>query len=183
VLFTQGVGKAASLASVLSTVLAFAGAAVTVASRWQPRPVPGQLPGAEQVARAAEELRAAVLVQWRLEAEARSLMDRDPMPVRWRLSNPDMMDHDEHIASGPLQFSGRGDRIAKLTAQFLQLRRSRLVIVGDAGSGKTTLAVQLLLQLLKDWQPGQPVPVLLSLASWDPQTQPRVQDWVAADRT
>ena len=51
--------------------------------------------------------------------------------------------------------------------------------MGGPGSGKTTLAVQLLLELLEGWQLGEPVPVLFSLASWDPHTQPRVQDWLA----
>ncbi|MGH3833661.1 MAG: NACHT domain-containing protein [Pseudonocardiaceae bacterium] len=80
----------------------------------------------------------------------------------------------------PLRFTGRGDRILALAEQFRKLHRRRLVIVGGPGAGKTTLAVQLVLQLLADWQPGEPVPVLLSLASWDPHTRPRLQDWLAA---
>ncbi|HZD14540.1 MAG TPA: hypothetical protein VE196_05305 [Pseudonocardiaceae bacterium] len=96
------------------------------------------------------------------------------MPVRWRLSDPTVMDHDEHIAPTPITLSGRSDQIRVFTEQFRRLHRRRLVIVGDPGSGKTTLAVQLLLQLLDSWQPDEPVPVLFSLASWDPQEQPRV---------
>ncbi|MGH3803824.1 MAG: NACHT domain-containing protein, partial [Pseudonocardiaceae bacterium] len=54
------------------------------------------------------------------------------------------------------------------------------VILGGPGSGKTTLAVQLLLELLATRQPGEPIPVLVSLAGWDPTEQPRLHTWLAA---
>lgn len=173
-----GVDRAATGATVLGTGLAIAGAVVTlVARRLKQRAAATEPTRSDQVPRAAQELHAVVREQWRHEAEARSL--GDPMPVCWRLSDPAVMDHDEHIASTRLRCAGRSDRIPALTDQFRTLRRRRLVIIGSPGSGKTTLAVQLLLQLLEDWQPGEPVPVLFSLASWDPHTQPRVQDWLA----
>ncbi len=54
------------------------------------------------------------------------------------------------------------------------------MILGGPGSGKTTLAVQLLLGLLGTRAPEDPVPVLLTLAGWDLAAHPRLQDWVAA---
>ncbi|MFI7033878.1 NACHT domain-containing protein [Microbispora rosea] len=54
------------------------------------------------------------------------------------------------------------------------------MISGDAGSGKTTLAVQLLLELTRpDRRPVEQVPVLLPIAGWDTTVHPRLQDWLA----
>jgi hypothetical protein len=179
---TTGLDRASAWAQVLGTGLAVVVALVPFVRWWlRQRAVAGQPATSDQLARAAQELQAAVREQWRKEAEARSLGDPAPMPVRWRLAEPDVMDHDEHIAPIPLLFSGRSDQIPALAEEFRKLHRRRLVIVGGPGSGKTTLAVQLLLQLLEDWQLGEPVPVLLSLASWDPQAQPGVQHWLAAE--
>ncbi|HEY2763571.1 MAG TPA: NACHT domain-containing protein [Pseudonocardiaceae bacterium] len=178
-LATQGLDRANTWASLFGGYLAIILALVNLVNWWWKRHPDGDPLTSEQLARAATDLHGAASRQWRKEAEARSLGDPDPMPVRWRLSSLELMDHDEHIASGPLRFSGRSDQISALTEQFLRLRRRRLVIVGGPGAGKTTLAVQLLLHLLEVWQPSDSVPVLLSLASWDPHAQPRVQDWLA----
>ncbi len=184
VLITQGVNQAGTWATVIGGYLAIAGPLLSL-GRWRrkQRAAAREPARTSQVAQAAQELEVAVREQWRREAEVRSLGDPAPMPVRWRLSDPAVMDHDAHIAPAPVTLSGRSDQIPVLTEQFRQLHRRRLVIVGGPGTGKTTLAVQLLLQLLDDWQPGEPVPVLFSLASWDPQEQPRVQDWLANQLT
>ncbi|TYK51438.1 hypothetical protein [Actinomadura decatromicini] len=53
--------------------------------------------------------------------------------------------------------------------RFRRTRRRRLVILGGPGTGKTTLAVQLLLHLLatRPQHPDEPVPVLVPVAGWD----------------
>jgi len=44
----------------------------------------------------------------------------------------------------------------------------RLVVLGEPGSGKTVLVLRLVLDLLGRRRSGDPVPVLVSAASWDP---------------
>jgi predicted NACHT family NTPase len=89
------------------------------------------------------------------------------------------MDHPEMITSdGPLFFAESSGQIRPLAEAFRALSRRRLVITGGPGTGKTTLAVQLLLELLNQTQAGEPVPVLFSLVGWSPEAQPRVQGWL-----
>ncbi|MGH3429082.1 MAG: NACHT domain-containing protein, partial [Mycobacteriales bacterium] len=51
-------------------------------------------------------------------------------------------------------------------------------MLGGPGSGKSTLAVLLLLTLLEQSTPHDPIPVLFSLASWDPARQ-HLSTWLA----
>ncbi|MFD9733569.1 NACHT domain-containing protein [Umezawaea sp. NPDC059074] len=109
---------------------------------------------------ARERLAELVAVQWRDEAIRRTLYNPESMPVSWH--TPDLV--------------FRGDDPGPLVEAF----RGRLVIIGDAGSGKTTLAVQLVRDLLdvrKD-RPDDPVPVLLAASTWDPGFL-TVRQWVA----
>lgn len=53
----------------------------------------------------------------------------------------------------------------------------RLVILGEPGAGKSVLLIRLLQDLIARRAAGDPVPVLFSLASWDPH-QP-LKTWMA----
>jgi len=58
---------------------------------------------------------------------------------------------------------------------FQQVPSRRLVVLGKAGAGKTVLTVRFMLSLLPaDNEPlaGRPVPVLFSLATWNPASTP-----------
>ncbi|MGV9387408.1 hypothetical protein ACWDRB_67405 [Nonomuraea sp. NPDC003707] len=174
----------ADLAAVAIAAAAAAPAVVTWAKRRNTaasRPV--------DVTRAADVLADLVRRQWQNEARHRLLDDPEPIPVRWQLTaNEAVMNTPRLISTTTaFTFAGSSDNIAALARDFRALTRQRLVIAGGAGTGKTTLAIQLLLQLLSTRTADQtsasgseilPVPVLLPVSGWDTRTHPRLQDWL-----
>lgn len=66
--------------------------------------------------------------------------------------------------------------LREITDYYRRLQPRRLLITGAAGAGKTVLALELMLSLLEQRQPDEPVPVRLALAGWD-VTQP-LDDWL-----
>ncbi|CAL9366237.1 hypothetical protein SUDANB106_00769 [Streptomyces sp. enrichment culture] len=78
-----------------------------------------------------------------------------------------------HTAAG----AGAGGRLGEVVDYYRDLRPRRLVVTGAPGAGKTVLALQLMLRLLSRRTPDDPVPVLLSLASWDPDDD--LGEWIA----
>lgn len=167
-------------ANILGFALAVPGVALVAFDRAK-QPAEPAVSTAEHLRTAADVLARLVREQWTEEAKLRALGEPEPMPVRWRLTDREVMDHPRLIATGVLSFAGRSDQMAALAERFRSLRRRRLVVLGGAGSGKTTLAVQLVLELLRPNTRGadEPVPVLLSVAGWDTEIYPRLQDWLA----
>jgi len=72
---------------------------------------------------------------------------------------------------------GRTSQIPSMAARFRDTRYCRLIICGEAGSGKSVLARLLMAELLKNRGRGEPVPVFLPLWSWDPDTED-LHDWL-----
>lgn len=68
--------------------------------------------------------------------------------------------------------------LAEVVAYYGQLRPRRMVITGAPGAGKTALAVELLLGLLEERAPEDPVPVRLSAAAWN--TDQPLDVWLSA---
>jgi hypothetical protein len=179
VLHARGLQYAAGVAGLVSVLFALPALVIPLVVWWQRRPSLPAVSSAEQVHAAVETLAGVICGQWIAEAAARSLGDPVPMPVRWRPGSRRVMDHPRLIATRRPSFSGRSDRVDQMVTEFRALTRRRLVILGEAGSGKTTLAVQLLLELLGSRRATEPVPVLLSLANWDTRLHPRLHDWLA----
>ncbi|AGL18905.1 NACHT domain-containing protein [Actinoplanes sp. N902-109] len=152
------------LASVCGGVLALygfiAGAVVIITRGRQPVQATG-----EKLDAAAGALAEAVRDQWQAEATRRGVRGVPLADMRWTVDGAVTGD------PGPLP-----DRIARAWHEHDE---SWLYVQGDPGSGKSTFAILLTLQLLAErHQPGVPVPVLLSAASWNPSQA--FTDWVAA---
>ncbi|MGI5340803.1 NACHT domain-containing protein [Streptomyces sp. CA-181903] len=125
------------------------------------------------LAAAERRLARSLLHRWRAEADAWDMTDPEPLPVRWTPSRR-VASAGEHVPAG----SGT-DTIA---GTFLRLRpRRRLVVLGTAGSGKTVLSVLLTLELLArrltQGEDDVPVPLMLSLESWNTRQQP-LAEWL-----
>ncbi|MFJ5547731.1 hypothetical protein [Streptomyces sp. NPDC093225] len=126
--------------------------------------------------RAAHELRRAV--RGRLHTEIARLRLEHPgrIPVRFSPTGRPVRAPERALGvdAGSLPLSGDVDQVP----EFLRsLPRRQLVVLGPPGAGKSVLALLLAWDLLKTWQPGEPVPLLLSLSSWRPTVG--LREWMA----
>ncbi|MFI9379602.1 BTAD domain-containing putative transcriptional regulator [Kutzneria sp. NPDC052558] len=137
---------------------------------------------AGQLDRAAQELAAAITRQWTAEAEVRSLNRPEPVPLRWSSTEREVAAVASTVlgarpGEGPERLVLSGD-LTDVVAKFRQVPARQLVVLGEPGAGKSVLAILLTLGLLADPPAGEPVPVLLPLASWDPHTE-HLHAWLA----
>lgn len=147
------------------------------------------VPSTEQI---ADELATAVRDQWSAESSAWRIADPHPLPVSWVPADASLVESWDQLetlansggwaarstawASGPDDLTGEGNELANILAR---VPTGRLVILGEAGAGKTVLMVRLILELLQRRAPRDPVPVLLSLASWKPKKDEGFRQWIA----
>ena len=124
----------------------------------------------------------------------RRLNDPYPLPVSWEAADASLADDWDVLvtlamsgagwpipdsraewASKPEDLTGGGNQLVGL---LNRIPTRRLVVLGEAGSGKTMLMVRLVLDLLADRVKGGPVPVIIPLASWNPAGQD-LHEWLA----
>lgn len=143
---------------------------------------------------AAEQLAVAVKSQWDDEAAVRRVNDPYPLPVAWRAADDDLAEPWPLLrdlarawpggppgdpASWPEDSGGLADRDAQIGAVFTdRVPTRRLLILGEPGAGKSVLLIRLLQDLVERRTDRALVPVLFSLASWNPR-QP-MKAWLAA---
>lgn len=142
-----------------------------------------------------DRLAEAIARQRSDEVAVRRIRDPYPLPVGWQ-PEPELSEDWallREIAQNwpggppgdsalwpatPAGLSGTGAGIGRVFNDLIPTRR--LVVLGGPGSGKSVLMMQLLQELMSRRDSGGPVPVLFSLASWNPQRQ-HLGDWMAAE--
>ncbi|GAB3900989.1 hypothetical protein GCM10029964_089150 [Kibdelosporangium lantanae] len=135
---------------------------------------------AARLAEVQSALAVTVEARWTEEARLRGVL-ADPIPVPWRVTHREgLQDRPAAISTGSLLLlESGGQDIARLAHDFRhRLARQRLVLLGAAGTGKTSLAVLLLLQLIQTRTADDRVPVLVAASSWDPDRHPEIADWL-----
>ncbi|WP_326760514.1 NACHT domain-containing protein [Streptomyces phaeochromogenes] len=145
-----------------------------------------QEPSPSDPAAYADDLALTIRAQWLEEAESRRLRDPRVLPLVWTTTSRPVADEPRPGAAGGRvlrvrldgRLDGRFDEvIAQLASGYGRLAGGRLVVIGEPGAGKTVLALLLALGLLGTREPGDPVPVLLPVSSWDPVRE-RLDDWI-----
>ncbi|MDA3646914.1 hypothetical protein LZ318_40575 [Saccharopolyspora indica] len=140
--------------------------------------------GADPLDEALSGLRQQVRRQWTEERDNRGLQDPRPLRLRWRPTERPVQVRLTAAERGRAE-QRQGELLqaadetapaaAALLTAFQQDTRRQLVVLGERGAGKSTLALLFTLVALDD--AARPVPVLLSVAGWNPKE--RIEDWIA----
>ncbi|MDQ0697481.1 transcriptional regulator with XRE-family HTH domain [Streptomyces sp. W4I9-2] len=135
------------------------------------------------LAGAAAELAREVGRRWQKEEEQRRVHDPFPLPVRWNRAPARLTDHAENIQRlppgvRPEPMEPAGD-LRSVAEAYRGIPSGRLVILGRAGSGKSIMAIRLVLDLLGGSGPDRSrrVPVIFGVGAWD-ATAVALRDWL-----
>jgi len=179
----QGLAEADQFASTLGPPLAIGSlTAPLVVWLWRKESAVSGTLRSDLVERALETLARAQEQQWSAEETARRILDPWPLPVRWQVTARAKAVMVSWPAirgvagASPLSLDGSYEQIADVFTHPDSPRR--LVVLGEPGAGKTVLALRLTLDLLRQRAVADPVPVLLSIATWDPSDS--LDQWIAA---
>lgn len=128
---------------------------------------------------ARDRLRRAVRQQWDRELGIRKLRTPRPLRLTWAPSRGNVS---ARVVGAPAPTGGLALRAgvrptAELMREFRDLPSRRLVVLGQAGAGKSVLAMLLTVDLLTEPQDDDPVPVLLPIAGWNPAEE--LGTWLA----
>lgn len=155
------------------------------------RRVPSSKQASEDLAQIADLVAAGIYRDWSYEAAWRHLDDPYAMSVKWGLIDSDLVVSWSSLVRLADTGSGWPNQVSDLPSDMPDLSGSdndlirildliptrRLVIVGVPGAGKTVLLVRLILDLLARRGQGEPVPVILPMASWN-VLEEQLYDWI-----
>lgn len=128
-----------------------------------------------------DDLARVVAQQQQGSEEHHSIADPRPMRLTWSVTDTARtamagVRWESAGVMAPHTFSGGLSQAGELAGR---VPSRRLVVLGQAGAGKTVFAIRLIRDLLAARTPGDPVPLLLPLGAWNPGTQ-RLPDWMVA---
>ncbi|WP_405870202.1 NACHT domain-containing protein [Streptomyces zaomyceticus] len=159
--------------------LVLGAAAGVVLGRTRSRRRPRQPPSDQALRKAALSLARTLAEQYAREETGIRVHDPGPLPVRWTAAPRGIGDHAVNLVDP-------GEGVPRLDGSFSQIVRTyeslphgRLVILGDAGAGKSVLVLHLAAGLLARRKPGDPVPVVFPVSSWDPGDGTPLWWWAA----
>lgn len=171
----------------VSVISMFAGLVGVIIAAWQlvvgmPAPPAASQNATQQLDNAAARLAENLVAQWEREADLRSLRMPSPLQVPWSATKRAVSVTPNEVlrtstGKTPISLKLQG-RLDETMALFDELPRHQLVVLGDPGAGKSVLAILLTLELLRRIRPGDPIPVLLPLLSWNPAVK-KLEDWIS----
>ncbi|CCK26489.1 hypothetical protein BN159_2110 [Streptomyces davaonensis JCM 4913] len=131
------------------------------------------------------DLRSGVRRDLRKDVYQQTLLSGESLPLNCRAAPEEFTgsrngarDLSEALAKeSPLGLAGSLENIAAVYQEDPKERHSKLLVLGEAGSGKTVLIRRFAQALVEDDGWRGPVPVIFSLGSWDPYAQ-SLQDWL-----
>ncbi|MFF2849574.1 NACHT domain-containing protein [Streptomyces sp. NPDC058001] len=146
----------------------------------------------KHLARALEALADGLFLRYDRDERLAQISDPRPIEVTWT-TPADAMGERAGETAGETAGEAAGERVGEsagesvgvgppvsLADYFTALPTRRLVVLGGAGAGKSVLVLRLAHDLLRRRTDGspEPVPAVVSLASWDPRRQ-GLMGWVA----
>lgn len=139
-----------------------------------------QLPDVD-LDRVADDLAETIAATLRDDEEQRRITQPAPLPVRWHEAGDGLADHPGNVNRTAIGSPGPAlevaDRLERIVTVYAGIPSRRLVVLGEAGSGKSVLAGRLARGLLAERPPGQPVAVVVNVAAWNPSVP--LREWLA----
>ncbi|MFF8604586.1 NACHT domain-containing protein [Streptomyces sp. NPDC015346] len=144
-----------------------------------PRRTHDRPPSAGALRKSASSLARALAEQYAREEAAARVHDPGPLPVRWTAAPRGIGDHAANLADAGWPAPRLDGSFSDVVRLYEGLPHGRLVVLGDAGAGKSVLVLHLAAGLLARRGEGDPVPVVFPISSWDPREGTPLWWWAA----